>query len=111
MEKDGLEIGAIRLAKRFVGDLDGTSQVRMASAGIGGVPAIYVALELIDGTLLGRTGSFLLRHLGVIQDGVGTLDCVVVPGSGTGELAGLDGTFAIEITDGVHHYTLDHTLD
>ena len=83
----------------------------MVSAGIGGAPAIYVALELIDGTLMGRAGSFLLRHIGVIQDGVGTLDCVVVPGSGTGLLAGLSGSLAIEVTDGVHHYTLDHTLD
>ena len=111
MGADGLEVGAIRLAKRFEGDLTGTSQVRMVSAGIAGEPAIYVALELIEGTLLGRRGSFLLRHLGVIADGVGTLDCVVVPGSGTGALTGLTGSLAIEITDGVHHYTLDHTLD
>ena len=39
----GLEVGAVRLAKRFAGDLVGTGRVRMASASIGGEPTIYVA--------------------------------------------------------------------
>ena len=111
MGEDGLEIGAVRLAKRFEGDLVGTGRVRMASGAIGGEPTIYVALEIVEGTLLGRSGAFLLRHLGVMQDGVGTLDCVVVPGSGTRELTGLAGTFTIDVVDGVHTWSLDHTFD
>jgi len=109
--EDGLELGAVRLAKRFQGDLVGTGRVRMASGAIGGEPTIYVALELIKGTLLGRTGAFLLRHLGVMRDGLGTRDCVVVAGSGTQELTGLAGTFSIDVVDGVHTWSLDHTLD
>ena len=111
MGEGGLEIGAVRLAKRFAGDLVGTGRVRMASASIGGEPTIYVALEIVEGTLLGRSGAFLLRHLGVMQDGVGTLDCVVVAGSGTQELAGLSGTFSIDVIEGVHAWSLDHTFD
>jgi len=49
-------------------------------------------LERIEGTVGGRRGSFLIRHeVGFDQKGIqGTW--TVVPGSGTGELAGLSGT-------------------
>jgi len=33
-----------------------------------------------------------------------------VPGSGTGELKGITGTFAIKIEGGQHFYDLDYTL-
>jgi hypothetical protein len=35
---------------------------------------------------------------------------VVVPGSGTGELAGLEGSLRITIEHGTHFYDLDYTL-
>jgi hypothetical protein len=35
---------------------------------------------------------------------------VVVPGSGTGELKGITGTFAIKIADGQHSYDLEYVL-
>jgi hypothetical protein len=38
------------------------------------------------------------------------LSVTVVPGSGTGELTGIAGTFAIEIAGGQHSYTLEYTL-
>jgi len=34
----------------------------------------------------------------------------VVPGSGTGELVGIAGTFTITIAGGVHSYDLEYTL-
>lgn len=34
----------------------------------------------------------------------------VVPGSGTGELAGLSGTMAIDIVDGEHFYEFEYAL-
>ena len=108
---DGLAVGAVRIVKRFAGDLVATGSVRMASATIGGEPVVYVALERIEGVLLGRPGGFLLRHLGVMQDGVGTLDCTVVPGSGTGALSGLAGSFTIDVVDGVHRWSFEHSLD
>ena len=42
--------------------------------------------------------------------GAGALNIVVVPDSGTGELAGLSGTLGIDITDGKHYYTLEYSL-
>jgi hypothetical protein len=34
----------------------------------------------------------------------------VVPGSGTGELKGISGTFAIQIANGQHSYDLEYML-
>ena len=108
---NGLAIAAVRIEKRFSGDLVGTGTVRMVSGTIAEEPAVYVAIEHIEGMLLGRQGAFLLRHVGTMLQGRPTLDCVVVPGSGTGALTGLAGTLTIDIVDGLHRWELDHTLD
>ena len=38
------------------------------------------------------------------------LSVIVVPGSGTGELKGIAGTFDIQIANGQHSYTLEYSL-
>jgi hypothetical protein len=35
---------------------------------------------------------------------------IVAPGSGTGELTGISGTFVITIANGQHSYDFDYTL-
>jgi hypothetical protein len=68
-----------------------------------------VALERITGTLEGRSGSFVVAHLGVMHAGEHSLVLRIAPGSATGELQGLSGTMTIDIVEGVHHYTLEGT--
>lgn len=70
----------------------------------------YVALERVHGTLQGREGSFVLQHHGLMDRGVPQLAITVVPGSGTGALAGLAGTMAIRIEGGHHFYEFTATL-
>jgi hypothetical protein len=38
------------------------------------------------------------------------MQVIAVPGSGTGELKGIQGTFVIRIEDGQHYYDFDYTL-
>jgi hypothetical protein len=38
------------------------------------------------------------------------MSIVAVPGSGTGELKGISGTFTIKIENGQHFYDFDYTL-
>ena len=99
------------LDKQFHGDLEATSQGQMLSAGtaVQG-SAGYVALERVSGTLLGRTGTFVLQHHGLMNRGTPSLTITVVPDSGTGELTGLAGTMGIEIAEGRHSYDFEHTL-
>ena len=107
----GIVLGRLSLAKQFHGALDATSVVQMLSAGtaVKG-SAGYVALELVTGQLDGRAGTFVLQHSGTMNRGEASLTVSVVPDSGTGALAGLAGTMAIDIVDGAHAYRFDYTL-
>lgn len=60
---NGVASGRMSLAKTFAGDLTGTSKGDMwtAATAVEG-SAGYVAIEKIDGTLRGRSGSFTLLH-------------------------------------------------
>jgi hypothetical protein len=109
---EGLTVGRMSVDKQFKGELEGNSKVEMMTAdgsvqGSGG----YVAIERFTGTLKGRSGTFVLLHQGTMRRGADfKMSIVVVPDSGTGQLAGLTGTMAIIIKDGKHSYELDFTL-
>ena len=104
-------LGRMSIDKVFSGDLRGTSKGEMLSAltAVKG-SAGYVAIERVTGTLQGRSGSFMLQHLGTMNRGAPTLTVRVVPDSGTEGLSGIAGSLSINITDGQHFYTLDYTL-
>jgi len=110
---DGVSLGRATFSKTFTGDVEATSEVHMIGARNAAVPtsAGYVAIERVTGALAGRRGTFVLQHNGVMNRGKGSLDCTVVPDSGTGELAGLTGRLTIDIVDKVHHYTLEYTVE
>jgi len=108
----GVASAHLTLEKTFAGDLIGTSRGDMWTAGAtvegsGG----YVAIEKIEGSLHGRKGSFTLIHQGTMRRGGDyQMRLVVVPDSGTDQLAGLTGTMTIRIEKGAHFYDLDYTL-
>jgi Protein of unknown function (DUF3224) len=87
---DGTSIGRALMHKRFHGDLAAESKGEMltATTAIRG-SAAYVAVELVDGTLHGRRGTFALQHAGRMARGEQQLEIRVVTDSGTGGLAGL----------------------
>lgn len=104
-------IGRMSIDKVFHGDLQGTSRGQMLAAGTDVKnSAGYVALERIDGTLHGRSGTFALQHSGTMTRGDGQLMVTVVPDSASGQLAGLAGRMSITIDGGKHSYAFEYTL-
>lgn len=105
-------IGRLTIAKTWSGDLAGVGHGLMLSAGDPTQGrAGYVALEIVEGTLHGRVGTLAFQQLGVMRGDEQELRYDVVPGSGTGELAGLDGTLSLTIEDdGTHRYDLAYSL-
>jgi hypothetical protein len=105
-------INRMLIDKQFHGDLEATSKGTMLAAGSGakGSSGAYVALEIVTGTLKGRTGTFVLQHAGTMTRGTPALSVTVVPDSGTGQLVGLTGKMSIDIANGKHTYTFDYTL-
>ena len=102
--------GRVTLRKAFKGALVGSSVVSMTSAAVGEAPVGYSALELVTGALEGRTGTFVLQHSGVVDEGAPSPSGVVLPGTGTGELAGLRGTLVIEHDESGPVLHLDYQL-
>lgn len=104
-------LGRMNIDKTFEGDLEGTSYGEMLSA-MGSVQgsAGYVAMEVVKGKLNGKSGTFVLQHLGIMDRGEPSLNVTVVPDSGTGELVGLKGQMAIRIAEGKHYYDFEYTL-
>jgi uncharacterized protein DUF3224 len=108
---EGSNLARMSIDKQFHGDLEGTSKGEMLSAmtSVQG-SAGYVAIEQVSGTLKGRSGTFVLQHSGLMTRGTPQLTIVVVPDSGTGQLAGLAGKMTINIADGKHSYEFEYTL-
>lgn len=109
----GMPTSRMGLFKTFTGGLEGTATGTMLAAGVPkpGSAATYVAIDQFSGRLEGRSGGFVLAHRGTMTKAGGSdLQVIVAPDSGTGELAGITGTLAIEIKDGRHFYDLAYTL-
>jgi hypothetical protein len=74
----------------------------------------YVAIERVTGTLRGRSGSFALQHSSTMTRGNPLQSIIVVPDSGTGDLAGLEGSMTIVIADHdgqrKHFYKFEYSL-
>ena len=108
---EGAPLGRMSIDKQFRGDLDASSKGEMLTAGaIEKGSAGYVAIERVSGSLHGRSGTFALQHHGTMTRGVPRLSIIVVPDSGTGELAGLTGEMTIDRDGGKHSYSFEYTL-
>ena len=108
---EGIALGRMSIDKQFHGDLEATSKGEMLTSGLeSNGSAAYVAIERVIGTLGGKRGSFALMHQGTMNKESQKLTVVVVPDSGTGELAGLSGTMTIIIVDKKHLYDFSYSL-
>ena len=104
-------VGRMLMDKTYFGDLVGTAQGEMLSAGNPAVgSASYVAIEHVSGTLHGKVGDFALAHAGTMHNGSNDLTIAIVPGSGTGELTGISGKLTLSITGNQHYYDIDYEL-
>ena len=104
-------IGRFSIDKQISGDLEAATKGEMFSGGDPKAGAAgYVAIEMVTGTLAGKHGSFALQHNATMDLNGLKMSVIVVPGSGTGELKGIAGTFTIKIESGQHSYDLEYAL-
>jgi hypothetical protein len=109
----GLPVGLARMEKRFDGAVSGRAATLFTAAfdqaaGVG----TYVAMESFQGSLNGATGAFCFAHSATTSGtDRGAEFFVIVPGSGTGELAGITGSGGIAVdADGTHRIWFDYDL-
>lgn len=108
-----LPVGLATMEKRYEGEVQGRSVTLFTSAydqsaGTG----TYVAMESFEGTLHGRAGAFNFAHSATtLGEGRQSEFLVIVPTSGTGDLAGITGTGGIAIdSDGTHRIWFEYGL-
>jgi hypothetical protein len=97
-EADGeARLARATVTKEYSGDIEGTSLTEWLMASEvqpvdaeGPAPAAFVGIERIRGTVGGRAGTLVLRHVGTFRDGAAKAELTVV--SGTGDLDGATGS-------------------
>lgn len=112
--EDGPRYAHAHVTFTYTGLIEGTSTcdylLYYGGEGFDGAGQRAPGLERVTGRVGGREGSFVIRH-DVTYDADGIADTwFVVPGSGTGELAGLTGTGTAKGASETVQYTFDYTL-
>jgi len=108
-----LPVGVATMIKAYTGQIEGRTNVIFTSAfdpsiGVG----TYVALESFEGTVDQRRGSFNFVH-SASTGGTDRTDqfFLIVPRSGTHELATIRGSGGLTIDDdGTHRFWLDYEI-
>ena len=96
----------------WTGGIQGTSKGEMTTSAVGKL-MLYVALETMTVRIDGRPGTFVFWHRATMVPGDPSsafMEVAVVPGSGTGELQGVEGNLQITIDKSGHHYDFTYTL-
>lgn len=97
------------VTKTYTGDIAGEGHVEYVMMYRSDGSAAFVGLERFVGRLAGKTGSFVLRRVGVFEGGLAKEEYSVIPGSATGELQGLLGEGSSAVGHGMEHpFTLDY---
>ncbi len=112
LESDsGAKITRAAVAKKFSGDLDGTSLAEVLLCGGEGGGAGYLAMERVTGTLKGRSGSFVIQHGGLSTPAGPQPFGDILPGTGTEELTTIRGTARYAHDERGARVTLEYELD
>jgi hypothetical protein len=109
---DGPDLVEIHVTETFSGDIEGDGVVRFLQAIRADGSASFVGIERVTGSIAERRGSFLLQDAGTLEGNLVKGDWFVIPGSGTGKLAGLRGEGGFEAELGQHaSITLDYWFE
>jgi len=103
-EGDGLpRLTRAGVTKTFTGDIEGESLLEYLMMYRSDGSATFVGLERISARIGDRSGTFVLQRTGRFEDGLAKETYVVVAGSGTGGLAGLEGEGNSAVGHGMEH--------
>lgn len=79
------------ILRTYVGDLVGEGNFDLLTFYSNDHTGQFVGLERVNGTLHGRMGTFVMQLMGTFGSAGVQVKLTILPGSGTGELAGISG--------------------
>jgi hypothetical protein len=110
-DPDTARLEQMQIRKRWSGEIEAAGWGLMISGGDAAAgSAGYVAMEFLEGRVGNLVGGLALQQFGTMSNGKAHQVYEVVPGSGTGDLAGISGTLRLDVADGTHHYALSYEL-
>ena len=80
---EGTRLTEALVAKRYDGDIKGTSTTKWLLAYAPDKSAIYVGIEHLTGSVGGMTGGLVLLHDGTYRDGVASAELRIASGTGS----------------------------
>ena len=109
---EGPALMRIHVEEGFGGGIEGDGVAEFLQLARTDGSASFVGVERVTGTLAGREGTFVLQDSGTVEGDVVSGEWFVVPGSGTGGLAGLRGTggFRANLGEGARVH-VDHWFE
>ncbi len=90
-EREGRRLTRASVTQHFEGDIAGEGSAEWLMSYQPDGTARFVGLQLVDGEVDGRQGTFVLETAGEFDGAVARWEASVVSGSSTGELAELTG--------------------
>jgi hypothetical protein len=109
-EVPGAKLTRATVTKAIHGAIEGEVTSESLTVYRSDTSASYIGLERVVGRIGNRSGSFVLQGTGTFENDTATTTWSVVPGSGTGELQGLqgEGGFVARHGEGKVPYTLNY---
>lgn len=99
-EREGRRLTRASVTQQFEGDIAGEGSAQWLMAYQPNGTARFVGLQLVDGEVAGRRGTFVLETIGEFDGSVARWEAGVVSGSSTGELTELSGHGRFEAPHG-----------
>ena len=87
----GAKLSNAKVTQSYSGAIEGTSSIEYLMSHTTQGTASFVGLERVAGTVAEKTGTFVLQHVGAFSEGTARSSWSVVVGSGTEDLANLQG--------------------
>ena len=81
---DAAKLTAATVIKTYSGEIEGSSVTEWLMAYADDGSATFVGMERITGTIVDRSGTLVLQHVGSFEDGAAIAELTVVEGCGGG---------------------------
>lgn len=96
---EGPTLSRIHVVEDFSGDIAGEGVATFLQTTRAEDEASFVGVERVEGSVGGRSGTFVLQDQGSLKGSTVSGTWFVIPGSGTGDLIGLrgEGGFTAEL--------------
>jgi len=108
--EDGAKLTRAQISQTYEGDLVGESTVEFLMSHAADKTAHFIGFEHVTGSLAGKTGSFIIQHVGTYGSTGAQSNWKILPDSGTDALIGITGQGSYTATSETVSMPFSYTL-